>query len=216
MQGFPNSFLEPPQHCTFFACFLYQSHLIQLISSLVATPRPEIGVSDKGDMQNVQCWGGSRNVFGNPWCNALGKYLFWTFCTQQMLFNWPMDLTYGKIQMIEPLELSAQFLWAFLGFKPYISAQLLLLFLILFKECIKYDTVVILGSITIQSLKIFTAIIYFKLSSKFVTKHYITFYDTEKLQRHNRYHHVNKASHGIESVSKDGYTLKYFLNRKRS
>ncbi len=63
-QGLPNSFLEPPQHCTF--CLLYQSHLIQLISSLVATPRPEMGVSDKGDMQNVQCWGGSRNVFGNP------------------------------------------------------------------------------------------------------------------------------------------------------
>ncbi len=41
--------------------------LIQLISSLVATPRPEMGVSGKGDMQNVQCWGGSRNVFGNHW-----------------------------------------------------------------------------------------------------------------------------------------------------
>ncbi len=63
-QGLPNSFLEPPQHCTF--CLLYQSHLFQLISSLVATPRPEMGVSDKGDMQNVQCWGGSRIVFGNP------------------------------------------------------------------------------------------------------------------------------------------------------
>ncbi len=25
-----------------------------------------MGVSDKGDMQNVQCWGGSRNEFGNP------------------------------------------------------------------------------------------------------------------------------------------------------
>ncbi len=49
------------------ACLLYQSHLIQLISSLVATPRPEMGVPDKGDMQNVQCWGGSRNVFRNPW-----------------------------------------------------------------------------------------------------------------------------------------------------
>ncbi len=49
-----------------FACLLYKSHLIQLISSLVATPRPEMGVSDKGDMQNVQCWGGSRNVFENP------------------------------------------------------------------------------------------------------------------------------------------------------
>ncbi len=58
-----------------------------------------------------------------------------------------MDLTYGIIQMNEPLELSAQFLWAFLGFKLYISAQLLLLFLILFKECIQYDSVVILGSI---------------------------------------------------------------------
>ncbi len=46
---------------------LYQLHLIQLISSLVATPRPEMCVSDKRDMQNVQCWGGSRNVFGNPW-----------------------------------------------------------------------------------------------------------------------------------------------------
>ncbi len=49
----------------FFPCYLNQKHLIQIISSLVETPRPESGVSDKGEMQNVQCWGTSRNMVGN-------------------------------------------------------------------------------------------------------------------------------------------------------
>ncbi len=40
-------------------------HLIRIISSLVETPRPELGVSDKGEIQTVQCWGASRNVDGN-------------------------------------------------------------------------------------------------------------------------------------------------------
>ncbi len=53
-----------------FPCHLNQTHLIQNISSLVETPRPELGVSDKGEMQNVQCWGASRNVIGNHWTRA--------------------------------------------------------------------------------------------------------------------------------------------------
>ncbi len=47
---------------------LNQTQLIQIISSLAETPRPELGVSDKGEMQTVQWWGwggGSRNVVGN-------------------------------------------------------------------------------------------------------------------------------------------------------
>ncbi len=44
-----------------------QRHFIQLVSSLVETTRSEMGVSDKGDMLNVQCWGGSRNMAGNHW-----------------------------------------------------------------------------------------------------------------------------------------------------
>ncbi len=38
----------------YFVSLSYQTHLIQLISSLVETARPELGVSDKGDIQNVQ------------------------------------------------------------------------------------------------------------------------------------------------------------------
>ncbi len=34
-----------------FVCLPYQTHLIQLISSLIETARPESGVSDKGDIQ---------------------------------------------------------------------------------------------------------------------------------------------------------------------
>ncbi len=34
-----------------------------------------MGVSDKGDMQSVQCWGGSRNVFGNPCIRACSHIL---------------------------------------------------------------------------------------------------------------------------------------------
>lgn len=39
-----------------FVCIPYPTRiqLIQLISSLVETARPEVGVSDKGDIQNVQ------------------------------------------------------------------------------------------------------------------------------------------------------------------
>lgn len=36
-----------------------------VISSLVENPKPEMGLSDKGDMQNVQCWGHSRNMVEN-------------------------------------------------------------------------------------------------------------------------------------------------------
>ncbi len=38
----------------YFVSLPYQTHLIQLISSLVETARPELGVSDKGDIQIVQ------------------------------------------------------------------------------------------------------------------------------------------------------------------
>lgn len=42
----------------------HQTHLIQLISSLVKTPRPEIDGSDRKDVQNVYCWCASRNHVG--------------------------------------------------------------------------------------------------------------------------------------------------------
>jgi len=35
-----------------FVCLPHLTHLIQLISSLVETARLELGVSDKGDIQN--------------------------------------------------------------------------------------------------------------------------------------------------------------------
>ncbi len=69
VQWFPTMFLEAPQHCM-FPCLPSQTHLIQIISSLVETPRPEMGVSEKGEMQNVHCWGASRNVVGNHCCSA--------------------------------------------------------------------------------------------------------------------------------------------------
>ncbi len=63
-QGFPNMFLEPPIHCTF--C-MYQTHLIQHISSLEETVRPELGVSDKEDTKNVRgrgaCWTGLKTTY---------------------------------------------------------------------------------------------------------------------------------------------------------
>ncbi len=65
-QGFPNSFLEPPQHCTFcmYRLSITPDSTHQLISSNSKTWK--VCVS-KEVMQNVQCLGGSRNVFGNPW-----------------------------------------------------------------------------------------------------------------------------------------------------
>uniref|UniRef100_A0A672LDT6 Sodium/nucleoside cotransporter 1-like n=1 Tax=Sinocyclocheilus grahami TaxID=75366 RepID=A0A672LDT6_SINGR len=54
-------------------------HLIQVISSLVETSRPETGVSEKGDMQNVQCWGASRTRVGNHCsikCLQIFSYVF--------------------------------------------------------------------------------------------------------------------------------------------
>ncbi len=59
-QGFPNL------NTAHFSCLLYQSHSIQL-SSLVATPRPEMGVSDKGD---VQCLG-TPGLGGERNCNLM-------------------------------------------------------------------------------------------------------------------------------------------------
>ncbi len=55
-------FLNPgpgrPPSTAHFVCLPNQTHLIQLMSSLEETPGREMGVSDKGDIQNVQCWGG--------------------------------------------------------------------------------------------------------------------------------------------------------------
>ncbi len=46
------SYKQPcPPH---FVPLLYQTHPIQLISSLVETARPELGVSDKGETQKMQ------------------------------------------------------------------------------------------------------------------------------------------------------------------
>ncbi len=58
-QWFSNlSYKHPcPAH---FVCLPYQTHLIQLISSLVETTSPESGVYDKGDIQNVQGRGACR------------------------------------------------------------------------------------------------------------------------------------------------------------
>ncbi len=46
-----------------FVCLPYLTHLIQLISSLVETARHKLGVSDEGDIQNVQ---GSRTGLRTP------------------------------------------------------------------------------------------------------------------------------------------------------
>ncbi len=51
----PRSWRPPNTAC--FPCHLNQTHLIQIIISLVETPRSELGVSVKGEMQNVQCGG---------------------------------------------------------------------------------------------------------------------------------------------------------------
>ncbi len=61
----PDSLHWRPPNTACFPCHLNQTHLIQILSSLVVTPRPELGVSDKGEMQNVRCWRASRNVDGN-------------------------------------------------------------------------------------------------------------------------------------------------------
>ncbi len=59
IQWFSNlSYKHPcPAH---FVCLPYQTHLIQLISSLAETARPELGVFEKGDIQNVQGRGACR------------------------------------------------------------------------------------------------------------------------------------------------------------
>lgn len=56
----------PGVSCTaHFRCHPNKTHLIQLISSSVQTLRPKIGVSDKGDIKNVHCWGNSRTRVRN-------------------------------------------------------------------------------------------------------------------------------------------------------
>ncbi len=46
-------------------CLPYLTHLIPLISSLVETAKTELGVLDKGDIQNVQDRGYSRAGLGS-------------------------------------------------------------------------------------------------------------------------------------------------------
>ncbi len=57
---------------THFPTFTNQTHLNQLISSLVKSPGQEIYWSDKGDIQNVHCWCASRTGLGNT---GLDDYL---------------------------------------------------------------------------------------------------------------------------------------------
>jgi len=52
--------LSWPPTAAHFVCLPHLTHLIQLISSLVETARLELGVSDEGDIQNVQRWEVSR------------------------------------------------------------------------------------------------------------------------------------------------------------
>ncbi len=58
----PRSWSPPNTAC--FPCHLNQTHLIQIISSIVETTRPELGVSDKEEMPNVQCWGPPGTCLG--------------------------------------------------------------------------------------------------------------------------------------------------------
>lgn len=64
----------------YFVCFPHLTYLNQLISSLVEMARPDVGVSVKGDIQNMQCWGFQdrfENLCGRPILNGLT--LFVTF-----------------------------------------------------------------------------------------------------------------------------------------
>uniref|UniRef100_A0A8C1YE90 Ig-like domain-containing protein n=1 Tax=Cyprinus carpio TaxID=7962 RepID=A0A8C1YE90_CYPCA len=53
-----------------FRCLPIHTHLIQLISSLGKTPRPQMCVSDKRDTRIVQCWGFFRTRIGNHCCTG--------------------------------------------------------------------------------------------------------------------------------------------------
>ncbi len=71
-------------------CLPNQTHLSQLISSLVQTARPELGVSDKGDKQNMQGRGAWRRGLKTTgledlnsaecglflWCLSIGHTVF--------------------------------------------------------------------------------------------------------------------------------------------
>ncbi len=61
---FPNSVPGGTPTLHILQLFSNQTHLNQLISSLVETPGPEIYWSDKADIQNVHCCCASRNRVG--------------------------------------------------------------------------------------------------------------------------------------------------------
>ncbi len=75
-QWFSTTFLEDP-NSAHFACLLNQTHLIQVTCLLVETHRLEMGVSDKRDIQNEQCWESSRNVVENHCSRCLAMLLTW-------------------------------------------------------------------------------------------------------------------------------------------
>ncbi len=59
-----------------FACLLCLTHPFQVLELLLMSWWVESGVIDKGDMQNVQCWGGSRNEFGKTWSGPMERYMY--------------------------------------------------------------------------------------------------------------------------------------------
>ena len=63
-QWFPILVLENP-NTAHLRCLPIQTHLIQLISSSVKTPRPQKCVSDKRDTKTMQCWGSPGPGLGN-------------------------------------------------------------------------------------------------------------------------------------------------------
>ncbi len=72
-----------PHNTACFPCLLNQTHLIQIISSLVETPRPEMGLSDKGEMHNLQCWGSLLERGWEPllYCTEAYTFHFWSAFT---------------------------------------------------------------------------------------------------------------------------------------
>jgi len=55
VQWFPTLSLRTPS-TAYWGCLSNQTHPILHISSLVKTPRPQMGVPNKREVKNVRCW----------------------------------------------------------------------------------------------------------------------------------------------------------------
>ncbi len=106
----PRSWRPPNIAC--FPCLLTQTHLIQIISSLVKTPRPELGVRQRRDTKCAVLGGPPGSWLGTTLLDSARNGLFRSRIGHPWLrqtFLFPIYLQLGKSVLLPEGHLPAEF-----------------------------------------------------------------------------------------------------------